>query len=262
MSVIIPKNSATAALRRIYFTLVDATDLVTPKDITVTGVKPTLSFNGGTPAAATNDIVKVSGANGEYYIELTQAESNTSLGTVRGYLTPSGCALTKFEATVGPVESYDSPATSIAIAAGGITAASFAADALTASAAAADLIAEIQNGLATATVLAGVAAKTTNLPGAPAAVGSAMTLATDAVNASTLSTDAVAEIVAGVFAKTFGADFQNKDFTALVKVIVSALVGVSTGAGTATEVLKSPSNGTTVVTVTNDGTNRTASALA
>lgn len=98
---VIPSNTATAALRRIPFTLVDATDLRTPEDITVTGVKPTLSIDGGTPATATNDIVKVNGANGEYYIELTQAESNQSAGAmVRGWLTPSGCALTKFQAQI------------------------------------------------------------------------------------------------------------------------------------------------------------------
>lgn len=97
----IPSNTATAALRRISFTLVDATDLITPEDISVTGVKVTLSIAGGTPAASTNDIVKVNGTAGEYYIELTQSESNQSDKTViRGWLTPSGCALTKIEVEV------------------------------------------------------------------------------------------------------------------------------------------------------------------
>ena len=105
--LIIPSNTATAALRRIPFTLVDATDFATPEDITVTGVKVTLSFAGGTPAASTNDIVKVSGANGEYYCELTQTEANQTAGTaVRGYLTPSGCALTKLAAQIGASAMY------------------------------------------------------------------------------------------------------------------------------------------------------------
>lgn len=116
MSVVIPKNTATAALRRIPFTLVDATDLVTPEDITVTGVKVALSFGGGSYANSTNDIVKVDGTSGEYYIELTQSESNTALGIVRGKLTPTGCALTKLEATIGPAEAYDSPSTGAQIA--------------------------------------------------------------------------------------------------------------------------------------------------
>lgn len=153
MSVLIPKNSPTATLRRIYFTLVDATDLFTPEDITVTGVKANLSFNGAASAASTNDIVKVSGTNGEYYVELTQAESNTGLGTVRGWLQPTGCALTKFEGTVGPLESYDSPTTTIAIASGGITSSSFATDAIDAAALAASAVSEIQAGLSTASAV-------------------------------------------------------------------------------------------------------------
>lgn len=100
---IIPSNTATAALRRIAFTLVDATDFATPEDITVTGVKVSLSIDGGTPADSTNDIVKVSGTAGEYYIELTQAEANQTAGSVvRGWLTPAGCALAKLEAQFGP----------------------------------------------------------------------------------------------------------------------------------------------------------------
>lgn len=101
---VIPPNTATAALRRISFTLVDETDLITPEDITVTGVKVTLSIAGGTPAASTNDIVKVDGTNGEYYLELTQAESNQAAGTViRGWLQPTGCALTKIAARIDDV---------------------------------------------------------------------------------------------------------------------------------------------------------------
>ena len=109
---VIPSNTATAALRRIAFTLVDATDLITPEDITVTGVKADLSIAGGTPAASTNDIVKVDGADGEYYLELTQAEANQSAGSVvRGWLTPSGCALTKFVAQIGPAGVMAEPLT-------------------------------------------------------------------------------------------------------------------------------------------------------
>lgn len=148
----IPKNSAVASLRRIYFTLVDATDLVTPKDITVTGVKPTLWINGvldtsGTANTFDADIVKVDGAKGEYYAELSQAESNVGLGVIRGSLQPTGCALTKLQATVGPAESFDSPATSFAVAAGGITSASFGTDAIDANALKADAVTEIATGV-------------------------------------------------------------------------------------------------------------------
>ena len=47
-----------------------------------------------------------------------------------------------------------------------------------------------------------VIAKTNLIPGSPAAVGSAMTLAADAVDTAALKTDAVTEIVTAIFAKT------------------------------------------------------------
>jgi hypothetical protein len=115
--LLIPSNTTTAALRRIPFTLVDATDLTTPEDITVTGVKATLSLAGATPAASTNDIVKVNGAAGEYYVELTQAESNQTAGSyVRGWLTPPGCALSKLEAQIGPSDTFAGALTATNIA--------------------------------------------------------------------------------------------------------------------------------------------------
>ena len=112
----IPKNTATAALRRVSFTLVDATDLVTPEDITVTGEKPDLSVAGGTPTASTNDIVKVDGTDGEYYLEFTQAEVNVDAGTViRGWIQPSGCALTKFAVQIVPAGATAEPITTGAL---------------------------------------------------------------------------------------------------------------------------------------------------
>lgn len=92
ITAIIPRNSATAADRRIPFFLFDATDLITPEDITVSGVKVSLSFGGAAAANSTNDIVKVDGATGRYYVELTQAESNVAPCAVIGYLKPTGCA--------------------------------------------------------------------------------------------------------------------------------------------------------------------------
>jgi hypothetical protein len=106
MSIVIPKNSANAGERRIPFVLVDATDLITPEDITVTGVKVQLSFAGATDAASTNDIVKVDGAQGMYYIELTQTEANTAYGAVHGYLKPTGCAACYPFAQIGPEGIY------------------------------------------------------------------------------------------------------------------------------------------------------------
>ena len=101
MAFAIPRNTATAVERRIPFVLVDATDLTTPEDITVTGVKVALSFGGAADANSTNDIVKVDGPLGMYYIELTQTEANNAQGPVHGHLQPSGCARTYIEAQIG-----------------------------------------------------------------------------------------------------------------------------------------------------------------
>lgn len=54
------------------------------------------------------------------------------------------------------------------------------------------------NALAKDSDVTAIKAKTDNLPLSPAAVGSAMTLAADAVNAAALATDAVAEIAAKI----------------------------------------------------------------
>lgn len=117
MSVfVIPKNTATAAERRLPFVLVDSTDLVTPKDITVTGVKVSLSFGGGTVANSTNDIVKVDGATGRYYVELTQTEANNAVGPVHGTLAPSTCARAYLEAMIGPSTSLTAAPTTAEIA--------------------------------------------------------------------------------------------------------------------------------------------------
>ena len=102
MSVVIPKNTATAAERRLPIYLVDATDKETPEDISTTGVKASLSFGGGTFANSTNDITKVSGTFGEYYIELTQTEANNAVGPVVYRLHPSGCAIFRDVAMIGP----------------------------------------------------------------------------------------------------------------------------------------------------------------
>ena len=94
-------NESVASRRRVFFRLVDATDGITGKDITVTGVKVRFTKNGAASVSSTNDIVKVDGTNmpGEYYLEFTQAEMDT-LGTYRGYLRPATCAAALIEAQV------------------------------------------------------------------------------------------------------------------------------------------------------------------
>lgn len=101
MAFAIPRNTATAVERRIPFVLVDATDLTTPEDINPAGVKVALSFGGAADVNSTNDIVKVDGPFGMYYIELTQSEANNAPGPVHGHLQPSGCARTYIEAQIG-----------------------------------------------------------------------------------------------------------------------------------------------------------------
>lgn len=106
---LIPSNTATAALRRIAIHLVDETDKETPEDITVTGVKVSLSIDGGTLADSTNDIVKVSGTVGLYYLELTQAEVNQAAGTeIWGTLQPAGCAREYLKVDIGQADVYAS----------------------------------------------------------------------------------------------------------------------------------------------------------
>ena len=70
-----------------------------------------------------------------------------------------------------------------------------------------------------------VIAKTDLIPGSPAAVGSAMTLAADAVSASALKTDAVTEIVTAIFAKTGITTGGSATFA----VIVAALYAMARG---------------------------------
>lgn len=106
------------------------------------------------------------------------------------------------------------------LADGAITAAKIAADAITAAKMASDVTTELQSGLATSSALATVAgyldteiaailaavdteiaaikAKTDLIPASPAAVGSAMTLAADAITAAVLAASAIAEIQAGL----------------------------------------------------------------
>lgn len=127
MPMVIPKNTATAALRRIPIRLFENVlgedNELIPADITVTGEKVSLSFGGGSPADSTNDIVKVNGATGRYYLELTQSEANTALGPVDGSLQPTGCALTYMAAVIGPEDSMTAGDTSEDIADAIITAA-------------------------------------------------------------------------------------------------------------------------------------------
>lgn len=74
-------------------------------------------------------------------------------------------------------------------------------------------------------------------------------------------TDAAA-VVTAVFAHAFGANYGAKTFEQLIGKLVSMNTGPTSGAGTGTEIFKTPVNAVTDVTIANDGTNRTATTLA
>lgn len=83
-----------------------------------------------------------------------------------------------------------------------------------------------------------------------------------AVDAAALNADAATEIVTAIFARTFGAALSSKNLDAVLSAIFAAVAGVTSGAGTGTEVFKGSDGSTTLVTTTNDGTNRTGSTIA
>jgi hypothetical protein len=83
----IQKNVATASLRRIPL-FIYVNNAFGAWAGSVTGIKAQLSFKGAAEAASTNDIVRVAGAL--HYIELTQAETNTSTGHVNARVAATG----------------------------------------------------------------------------------------------------------------------------------------------------------------------------
>ncbi len=256
----IPSNTATATLRRVPFRLVDATDLVTPEDVTVTGVKASLSINGGTPANSTNDIVKVDGATGRYYIELTQSEANQTAGAlIEIRIAPTGCAPAYVFAEIGPAGVFDAT----------VAVGSIATDAINAAAIAADAVAEIQSGLATASALATVQADTDNLQTRlPAALvggridASVGAVANDAITAAALAADVATEIAAAIFARQYNAEMNSLTFEQLTGLIGAVLLGKASGLNTTTATFRNLQDNANAVVATVDADgNRSAVTL-
>jgi len=79
--------------------------------------------------------------------------------------------------------------------------------------------------------------KTDNLPASPAAVGSAMTLANDAVSAAALKADAVAEIAAGILDLADGVE-TSLTLRQAMRLITAANAGKLSGAATTTIVIR------------------------
>lgn len=108
------------------------------------------------------------------------------------------------------------------------------------------------------TEIAAIKTRTDLIPNSPAAVGDAMTLATNAVSAAALAADAVAEIVAGILAGTV----DGLTLTVLLKTVLAACCNVATPSGSSVA-FKARDGSTTVLTITygaSDG-ERTASVI-
>ncbi len=105
----IQQSEATAARRRVFFQLVDATDGITAE----TGQTGTgfLSKNGATPVATTGSLVELSATNmpGRYYIELTTAEVDT-LGILPLRFKSAATAEMVADAQIVPFDPYDAVA--------------------------------------------------------------------------------------------------------------------------------------------------------
>lgn len=117
MTHVLYQSDSTATRRRVPFSLRDSVDGISPEDIAVLGVKVNYAKNGST-GVSTNDIVKVDGPNGEYYIEFTAAEIDT-LGSLSFWLKPAGCALARGECQISPDDIFLSSAKRTNTAQGG-----------------------------------------------------------------------------------------------------------------------------------------------
>lgn len=80
----IRKDESTAALRYIYFDLVDAADGITP-EAGEAGGQPQISIDGAAYQDAGIDVLQaITAAAGAYYAEVTQATCNVNYGEIRG----------------------------------------------------------------------------------------------------------------------------------------------------------------------------------
>lgn len=107
------------------------------------------------------------------------------------------------------------------------------------------------------TEVAAIKAKTDALPASPAAVGSAMTLATDAVSAAALATDAVNEITAAIKALVVESE-GNYTVGEVLSLVLAACAGVTDDSGAT---LKTPNGNATRITATIASNERTAMTL-
>lgn len=149
---------------------------------------------------------------------------------------------------------------------GAISSSTFEVDAIDANALAPDAVADIQSGLATASALAivddfldtevaAIKAKTDNLPASPAAEGSAMTLATEAIDADALAANAVDKILDEVVEGSL-------TMRQVLRLTLAALTGKAAGGGTTTITFRDNADSKNRISATVDASgNRTAVTL-
>lgn len=103
MTYRLQQHQPTAALRRVYFTLVDATDGFTAEPgLTFSGAEIQVSKAGAAFANATNVAGATQQSDGSYYLELAAAELDT-VGALRVKVEKTGCRLAWVDAWVDPV---------------------------------------------------------------------------------------------------------------------------------------------------------------
>lgn len=207
---IIQKNITTAKYRRIFFDIRE-TDGISPFTGAVAGIKAKLSFNGAAEVDSTADIVRVTAGGALCYVELTQAEANTETGFVAARIPEDG-GTTRGEATSSAeIVDYDP----------------FQAGAT---------LAEISDGVwdepRAGHVTVGTFGEGVPVISLPDNIITAAKVAANAIGASQLAADAAAKVMTAVFAASFGANYSNKTFSEVIKIIVSVLAGKASGLDT------------------------------
>jgi hypothetical protein len=119
--------------------------------------------------------------------------------------------------------------------------------------------AELADGGRTDLLIDGIAAKTTNLPASPAAVGSAMTLATDAVSSDAVSAAGANKVADHILRRTFAnvrasANGDAVSFRSLLGAIAKLVNKLSVAGSTLTVTAEDDTTALGTQTVTSDAT--------
>lgn len=181
MAILVQQSEATAALRRMYFHCVDATDGMTPETGEAAG-QSQISLNGAAWGNTTNTLTAI--GNGRYYVELIAATEANSLGIIEGrYKSANTAESIGTTLQVVPFDPYDGVRAGLtalpnaaADAAGGLPVSDAGGLDLDAKLASTNEVTAVRMGALTDWINAGrldvildaIKAKTDNLPAAPA----------------------------------------------------------------------------------------------